>query len=135
MVFKEAYNLFEYLKEKQPDENPIIIDGDDLMDNPAGILSALCGKLGIPYSDSLLTWDKGVKDTWTIGNRFKQIIEHSPAFGHFQNTTSFQKRESNKQVAASLGKAKVTADIQCSVDFSMPYYLKMYEQRLKVDQD
>ena len=72
-AFKEAYDLFEYVKEKKLDENPIIIEADDLVNDPAAILSALCGKLGLPYSDSLLTWDKGthVVDTWTLGNKLK----------------------------------------------------------------
>lgn len=37
--------------------NICIIDADDLLDHPAEIVEAFCNSVGIPYSDSLLTWD------------------------------------------------------------------------------
>lgn len=34
-----------------------VIDADDLLDNPTGIISAYCKSVGVPYSDSMLKWD------------------------------------------------------------------------------
>ncbi|XP_071794720.1 uncharacterized protein [Asterias amurensis] len=130
-VFKQSYELYQYLKENHLDENPAIIDGDDLMNDPAGMLEALCIKLGLPYSDHLLTWDKGISDTWTISDKFKPLIENIPAFESFRDSTGFKRRSPGK--GASSGDAEITADMQRCIDPNMPFYLKMYEQRLKVE--
>lgn len=34
-----------------------VIDADDLLDNPEGILEKFCGSVGIEYSKSMLNWD------------------------------------------------------------------------------
>ncbi|XP_038078414.1 uncharacterized protein LOC119745852 [Patiria miniata] len=133
--FKEAYDLYQYVKEKKLDVDPVIIDADDLIQNPEGIVSAMCAKLGIPYTESLLTWDKGtdVVDSWTVGIMFKNVIQHSDAFKNFRNSTSFRRPELEKQATARPVESRVTPDIERCVSFSMPFYQKMYEQRLQVD--
>ncbi|XP_071794671.1 uncharacterized protein [Asterias amurensis] len=130
-VFKQSYDLYQYLKKNHLDENPVIIDGDDLMNDPAGMLAALCDKLGLPYSDHLLTWDKGISDTWTISDKFKHSIETIPTLEGLRESTGFKRRSPDK--GASSGDVDITADIQRCIDPNTPFYLKMYEQRLKVD--
>ncbi|KAF2120246.1 P-loop containing nucleoside triphosphate hydrolase protein [Lophiotrema nucula] len=34
-----------------------VIDADDLLDNPSGIIEAYCKSVGIPYEPEMLTWD------------------------------------------------------------------------------
>ncbi|KAF1986348.1 hypothetical protein K402DRAFT_393829 [Aulographum hederae CBS 113979] len=34
-----------------------VIDADDLLDNPAGIIEMYCGSVGIKYEPEMLTWD------------------------------------------------------------------------------
>ncbi len=35
---------------------PILIDADDLLADPAAVISALCAHIGVPYSSSMLSW-------------------------------------------------------------------------------
>lgn len=42
---------------------PLVIDSDDLLNNPAGMLSAICERLGIPFMDAMLSWPAGPRDT------------------------------------------------------------------------
>jgi hypothetical protein len=35
-----------------------VIDADDLLDNPHGIIEAYCKEVGLDYSPSMLNWDK-----------------------------------------------------------------------------
>ncbi len=42
---------------------PPVIDGADVLANPAGTLTALCAALGIAFSDSMLHWPAGRRDT------------------------------------------------------------------------
>ncbi len=34
-----------------------VVDADDLLDNPSGIMAAYCRSVGLPYTDSMLKWD------------------------------------------------------------------------------
>ena len=46
-LFKEHYDLWKYVKENL-DPNPVIIDSDDLLSDPAVMMSKYCTALGIP---------------------------------------------------------------------------------------
>ena len=126
-VFKAMYDLYSYVKEKGLDPDPVILDADDLVNDPATILSGFCKTLGIPYSDELLNWDAGVavvKD-WTVSEPLHNIIQFSQSFENFRSGTCFLK----PQVQES--KPEVSADIQRLIDLSMPYFTKMYDKRIK----
>lgn len=42
-------------------EAPPVVDSDDILDDPAGMLRALCGALGIAYTGAMLSWEAGPK--------------------------------------------------------------------------
>jgi hypothetical protein len=50
--------LFEYLKE-EGSTPPIVIDSNDILENPKSVLSKTCAALGIPFSQSMLSWPAG----------------------------------------------------------------------------
>ena len=135
LAFKEVHDLYQHVKERKLEEDPLVIDTDDLMSHPAAVMSALCAKLGLQYSNALLTWDKGLGtvETWTQGKEIKRLIEHTSGFENFRNSTGFHRQEADKQATASPGEVKVTPDIQLCIDKSLPFYLKMYKKRIKVD--
>ena len=83
--FKEMYDLYSHIKEKGLDSDPVIIDADDLVSNPATILSGFCKILGIPYTDKLLSWDDGVEvvESWTISQPLKNMLIYSTSFKEF----------------------------------------------------
>ena len=54
---KKASELFLFLKEKG--QSPIVIDSDELMIDPKNYLQKLCKALDIPFSEAMLSWDKG----------------------------------------------------------------------------
>jgi hypothetical protein len=39
--------------------SPPVVEGADVLGDPAGVLSALCGALDIPYTDEMLAWPAG----------------------------------------------------------------------------
>ena len=43
------------------DANPVVVDYDDLLANPQGILTSLCRQLGIPFEPAMLKWEPGPK--------------------------------------------------------------------------
>ncbi|XP_038044347.1 uncharacterized protein LOC119719103 [Patiria miniata] len=130
LTYKEIFDLWQFVKDGNLDPDPIVVDSDDLVCNPAQVLLSLCEHLGIPYTDSLLSWQQGtecVKD-WLVDSRLKHIIENMAFFHNFRESTCFLKPETVSKVSDV---ASLSADLQRCINLSMPYYSKMYEQRLK----
>lgn len=42
---------------------PPVIDSRDVLEDPATLLQLLCGSLGVPYSDDMLSWPAGPRET------------------------------------------------------------------------
>lgn len=42
---------------------PAVIDSSDVLRDPPGMLAALCEHIGVPYTDSMLTWPPGLRET------------------------------------------------------------------------
>src|SRR5690606_1924736 len=42
---------------------PPVVDGDDVLRDPAGTLSRLCAALGVPFDPAMLSWAPGLRDT------------------------------------------------------------------------
>ena len=60
--FCEQEELYD-LACKLADTPPPVIDADDLLDDPAGILRQLCVQLSIPFDAGMLSWPAGGRDT------------------------------------------------------------------------
>ena len=43
-------------------KDPLILDARDVLENPEGMLSALCDRLGIEYTDEMASWDPGPRE-------------------------------------------------------------------------
>jgi hypothetical protein len=62
-----------------------VIDSDDLLRDPRGVLTALCAALGVPFDERMLSWPAGPRDTdgvwapyWYAG------VEVSTGFGPYR---------------------------------------------------
>ena len=44
-------------------EAPVVVDARDVLENPRGMLTALCDGLGIPFSEAMLSWPPGFRET------------------------------------------------------------------------
>ena len=58
----EQYEIFNYVKEITG-EIPPVIDSKDVLLNPREVLNKLCDKLGIIFSEEMLSWSKGERKT------------------------------------------------------------------------
>ena len=68
VAFVEQRELFDRISE-QLGHAPPVIDSDDLLENPQGIVEAYCHAVGIPYVEEALSWDPGKRDevSWYDG--------------------------------------------------------------------
>jgi hypothetical protein len=60
---------------------PLVIDADDVLADPGGMLQALCSALDIPFSDRMLRWPAGRRATDGVwASHWYQSVEESTGF-------------------------------------------------------
>ena len=125
--FKETYELYEHIKDKY-DPNPTVIDADDLQKNPGGVLKAYCTAVGIPYTDDLLQWDSSddIIKTWKIRREVLQLHQLG-SFTFLDN--AFRSSEFVKP-SDTIPRSELSEDDLKCIDFCIPFYEKMYRDRL-----
>ena len=62
---------------KKTNEIPIVISSEDILENPKLMLNRLCDLLDIPFSDQMLQWPKGKRDSDGIWGEYlyKNVVE------------------------------------------------------------
>ncbi|MEL7032304.1 MAG: sulfotransferase [Pseudomonadota bacterium] len=58
--FRQQLSVFEFAAEIEEDV-PLVIDSDDILRDPEGMLHALCDALGIVWDPAMLSWSSGPK--------------------------------------------------------------------------
>ena len=125
--FKELYELMMHIEENLG-QDTVVMDTDDLLADPEGILSAFCREVGIPYRRELLSWDSSdsVTKTWITP---KILTNANNAVGFFNaafRSSGFESPSNTDQMNES-----IPLDVRQCVDVSMSYYEKMREKRIK----
>ena len=64
---------------------PPVIDSRDVLENPRGVLGALCERVGIDFDPAMLTWPAGSRTTDGVWARhWYANVEQSTGFGRYQ---------------------------------------------------
>ncbi|MBE7504959.1 MAG: HAD family hydrolase [Planctomycetia bacterium] len=76
----QQIELFDMIVAATGSEPPVIF-ARDVLENPAGMLAALCEQLGVPFSDAMLRWEPGPRATDGIwGKHWYANVEKSTGF-------------------------------------------------------
>jgi len=59
LAFAEQRALFDRISDRDG-QAPPVIDSDDLLENPEGIVRAYCDAVGLPFIKEALTWEAGI---------------------------------------------------------------------------
>ncbi len=118
--------MVEYV-EKNLHQEPVILDTDELLADPPGILSAYCLKMGIPYKPELLSWKVGgeVAEKWVTPKALTMANKRAGFFGKAFNSSCFF----SPQPPPALD--NLPADVQTCVKASMGYYEKLRTRRIR----
>lgn len=123
LMYKDICDIWKYVQENL-DSDPIIIDGDDLLSKPAEVLPNFCRAIGLPYDESLLTWDASPE----VAKKWKLLAD-----GLVETTVDFYGTAilSGKFMQASKppSRDEVTPDVIRCADQVMKYYVEMHEAR------
>jgi hypothetical protein len=79
--FVQQAETFEYVQ-RRTGSVPIVIDADDVLRDPARMLWLLCDALGLDFSDAMLSWPSGGRETDGVWAKYW--------YGEVERSTSFQ---------------------------------------------
>lgn len=115
--FVEQRKLFDHLTE-QFGQAPPVIDSDDLLENPHGVVAAYCAAVGIPFMPEALHWKPGARDevSWYDGGSWHQNLRDSNGL----------KRQPRQYIDIEQAPARVQ-EIYHTV---LPHYAHLHAQRL-----
>jgi hypothetical protein len=60
--FVQQAEIFDFVF-NQTDSVPPVVDAKDILQNPARILPLLCDAIGVEFSDTMLSWPPGLRET------------------------------------------------------------------------
>ncbi|KAJ8025685.1 hypothetical protein HOLleu_33307 [Holothuria leucospilota] len=122
------YQLWKYVQDTGKDPNPVVIDAEDLMNNPEVILPEYMAALGIPFQKRYLTWDASedsLKD-------WKGALEHmliGKEVGLFDR--AFKSSRFLPSLHPTPSKQDLTPDILKVADVILPGYEAMFCHRIR----
>ena len=112
--FPQQSALFTKLNEKNG-ATPIVLDSKDILQNPKNMLQKLCEKLEIPFSDKMLSWPKGKRDSDGIwGKHWYNTVEQSTGFQAYQKKIE-----------------KISNEYTAIYEESMAFYQQLYNLRIQ----
>jgi hypothetical protein len=112
--FVQQAEIFDWVRE-HTGAIPPVIDAHDVLENPTKILRSLCEAIGVAFTEAMLSWEPGLRETdgtWA---------EHW--YGEVANTTGFRKpaRREREPVPERLGAV---------YERSREYHARLYPHRL-----
>jgi hypothetical protein len=118
-AFIEQRGLFDRLCDKYGVAPPVI-DSDDLLVNPAGIVETYCNAVGIPYIEKALRWDPGERDevSWYDGGSWHANLRGSDGL----------KPQPRKYSDID----EVPDRVKKIYEICLPHYQHLYQHRLMV---
>lgn len=60
--YEHQYGLFALVRELGPE--PVVVDADRLVAEPAAVVAAYCAAVGLPYRPDALRWPAGLRPEW-----------------------------------------------------------------------
>jgi len=79
--FIQQAEIFDFVRARTSSIPPVV-DAKDVLENPKRVLRLLCKAIGVNFSDSMLSWPPGLRDSDGVWARYW--------YGEVAKTTSFQ---------------------------------------------
>jgi len=101
-------------------KTPVVIDSDDLLENPHGTVEAYCNAVGIPFIEEALSWEPGARDevSWWDSGIFHDNLRNSDGL----------KPQKRNYIEVN----DLPDRVKEIYDIVMPHYNELYAHRLIV---
>ncbi|BDX06581.1 HAD family hydrolase [Planctobacterium marinum] len=112
-IIRQA-EIYTLLTQQTGQEIPII-DSNDVLKSPEGMLRKLCDRLSVPFEQNMLHWPAGKRDSDGVwASHWYHSVERSKGFAPYQEKT----------ILLSDWQQEVVEQV-------MPAYMALYEKRLR----
>jgi hypothetical protein len=111
--YLQQIQLYRYHNNKLP-----VVDAQDILRNPSGILSNLCARCGIPYEKGMLSWAAGSHPADGIWGKYW--------YDQLWSSTGFKPYVQKK--------VTVSSALAAMVDQCMPLYEELYQARITTNE-
>lgn len=123
----QQLEIFQQVSDKLGQPAPVI-DSDDVLENPRGVLSQLCAALDLDFDEAMLQWPAGPRDTdgaWAPA--WYDAVERSTGFGPPK-----PKPELKTASAAHSGHDPALTDaLRALTEQAQPYYDALARYRIR----
>lgn len=118
--FEQMWDLLRHVD--QSGACPAIIDADDLLEDPPGVMKAFSEAVGLPFQESMLSWAAGpVKELESPFSGWTEDVQRS---------TGIQRRDKRSPPPSVL---TLPDEVQECIARAMAVYKKMAARRLRAD--
>jgi hypothetical protein len=111
--YEELYRLYGYAVEDG--QEPVVIDAQDLSENPDAVVAAYCGFLKIAHKPEALTWEPREIPEWNMWEGWHDSAQESSGIGKLQR----------KEI-------ELPEDLEEIYRRCLPYYEALHARRLRV---
>ncbi|MEP6573092.1 MAG: HAD family hydrolase [Gemmatimonadota bacterium] len=109
----QQVEIFRWVRERNP-EIPPVLDGADVLRDPGRMLTLLCERLGVPFSEAMLHWPAGPRATDGVwAKHWYDAVERSTGFEPYRPRPR-----------------TVSPGLQPILDACLPLYEELWESRL-----
>lgn len=110
---KRQAEVYRWLAEQG--EAPLVLDGNEVLKNPATVLKGVCQALGLPFESAMLQWE--------AGPRPEDGIWAPHWYSNVHRSTGFQAYQPKSRT--------VRPDLEAVLEAAMPYYEFLYSKSIK----
>lgn len=105
-------------------QTPLVIHSDDLAKNPALVLAFLCDKLGVDFSEKMLTWENALKNSTLAGSSVTSASKTwaKTWYTTIHNSSGFLPYEKKEE--------PLHDELRPLLEACMPFYEKLFEHRV-----
>ena len=122
--FRAMYEMYTVVK-STVDPSPIVIDADDLLEDPKHIMKVYCTATGLPFKESMVSWEPKSFPEWKWhGSPSVYLSWH----GDVMNSAGFVKRFQSSNSSVSVD--GLEQEIRGVVEESIPFYEAMHKTRV-----
>jgi hypothetical protein len=109
----QQVEIFELIREATG-ETPPVLDSKETLDNPEAILKKLCERLDVEFTENMLSWPPGTRETDGVwAKHWYSSVNTSTEFRPFKPKTD-----------------EITAELQPLYEECQKYYDQLYQHRL-----
>ncbi|XP_006811904.1 uncharacterized protein LOC102800490 [Saccoglossus kowalevskii] len=119
--FRQMWELYVHIKDKLG-QQPVVVDYDDLLNNPPAVMQRYCHEVCFEYTDSMLHWEAGPIEGW--GDWEKEW------FATLITSTGFIKTTKDANAARDMD--NLPMEVTKAIDEACIFYQKLYNCRIEV---